>query len=273
MSLGALNILFAAFVGTQLTWFFGGNAYLQAHTGLTAAAYARRGLFEVVWVAVLLVPLLLGTRAVIGTDAAIRRRHTQLTLPLITLLGAMMLSAALRMRLYVSYYGLTTDRFYSFVCMVWLAVVLALIAVTVLRDRVRWLLAGAAVSGIVTLAALNVANPDVIIARVNIERAESRPSPGAAGVDVVHLSTLGGDAVGMVATAVISNADADGDARCAAARTLLKRWGPTSHRALALNAPSAWRKWNAGERRGLAAVGQASTKLLAVVANACPDQR
>ncbi len=270
MSLGALNVLFAAFVGTQLTWFFGGDAFLQTHTGLTAAAYARRGFFEVVWVAVLLVPLLLGTRAVIGTDPAIRHRHTMISLPLIALLGAMMLSAALRMRLHVSYYGLTTDRFYSFVFMAWLAVVLVLIAVTVLRDRGQWLLAGTALSGFFTLVALNIASPDVIIAHVNLDRAESRRSPDAAGLDIVHLSTLGSDAVGMAATAIVSNANADHDAPCTATRTLLSRWGPTSRRALAQNAPSAWRRWNADAQRELAAVGQTSTQLLAVVASTGP---
>jgi hypothetical protein len=268
MSLGALNVLFAAFVGTQVTWFFGGDAYLQAHTGLTAAAYARRGFFEVVWVVLLVVPLLLGARAVIGTDPAIRRRHSLLSLPLTALLGAIMLSAALRMRLYVSYYGLTTDRFCSFVFMAWLAVVPVLIAVTVLRDQGQWLLAGAALSGFVTLVC-----PDVIIAHVNLDCAESRRSPNAAGLDIGHLSTLGGDAVGMAATAIVSNANVDRDARCTATRTLLSRWGPTSRRALAQNAPSTWSRWNAGEQRGLAAVGQASTQLLAVIASTCSVQK
>jgi hypothetical protein len=199
MSVGALNSLFATFVGTQLAWFFGGDAYLQAHTGLT------------------------------------------------------------------------TDRFYSLVFMAWLAVVLVLIALTVLRDRGPLLLTGAPLSGFVTLAALNLVNPDVIIAHVNIARTERSALPEAAGLDLVHLSTLGGDAVGLAATAIISNENANRDVRCAAARTLLKRWGATSHRALSQTSPNAWRKWNVGEQRGLASVGQASTQLLAVVANACPD--
>ena len=137
MSLGMLNLLFAGYVGAQLTWFFGGETYLQAETGLTASAYARRGFFELVWVAVLVVPLVLVT-------------------------------------------------------------------LTVLREQGRSFLAGAAVTGFATLAALNVANPDAIIARVNLDRAATTLSPDAAGLDLVHLATLGGEAAEMAATAIIS---------------------------------------------------------------------
>jgi len=56
MALGALNVLFAAFVLTQLGWFFGGEEFLRARTGLTAAAYARQGFFQLVWVVTLVVP-------------------------------------------------------------------------------------------------------------------------------------------------------------------------------------------------------------------------
>ncbi|MDB4913170.1 MAG: hypothetical protein JWM95_814 [Gemmatimonadetes bacterium] len=45
-ALGILNVLFGAFVVTQLGWFFGGETFLHARTGLTASAYARQGFFE-----------------------------------------------------------------------------------------------------------------------------------------------------------------------------------------------------------------------------------
>lgn len=269
MSLGTLNVLFAAYVGAQATWFFGGETYLQAQTGLTASAYARRGFFELVWVAVLVVPLLLGTRAVIGMDRAVCRRHTMLSLPLIAMLGAMMISAVLRMRLYVAYYGLTTERFYPLVFMGWLAVVLVLVTITVLREQGRFFLAGAALTGFATLAALNVANPDAIIARVNIDRAATTLARDAAGLDLVHLATLGGDVAEMAATAVISATKADARERCVAARELLSRWGPSSRRALRHSEPGGWRAWNAGERRGLAAIGRSSRALRAVIDATC----
>jgi hypothetical protein len=274
MSLGTLNVLFAAFLGAQLAWFFGGETYLQAHTGLTASAYARRGFFELVWVAALGVPLILGTRAMISADDAVRRRHTMLSLPLIAMLGAMIMSAVLRMRLYVSYYGLTIERFYPLVFMGWLTIVLILAAISLLREPRRSFLAGAALTGLATLLALNVANPDVIIARVNLDRKWTAASHDATGVDVVHLATLSGEAADIASGAVISaTTNASPYDRCVAARALLSRWGPSSARALRRAQPDGWRVWNAGESFGLAAVRRASGALRAVIHATCVDSR
>ena len=120
-ALGTLAVLFGAYVLTQLGWFFGGERFLRATTGLTAAQYARQGFFQMVWVVTLVVPLLLATRAALGPDASLTRRHTVMSLPIVALLGAIIVSAALRMRLYVHYYGLTTERLYALVFMGWLA--------------------------------------------------------------------------------------------------------------------------------------------------------
>ena len=56
------------------------------------------------------------------------------------------------MRLYVHYYGLTTDRLYTLVFMGWLGSVLVLLAATVLRGRGRLFVAGSAASALVLLA-------------------------------------------------------------------------------------------------------------------------
>ena len=114
-ALGSLTVLFTAFVATQLGWFFGGEQFLQERTGLTAAEYARKGFFQMVWVALLVVGVLLATRAALRPGKGLALRHTALSLPLIALLGAIIASAVMRMRLYVHYYGLTTDRLYTLV--------------------------------------------------------------------------------------------------------------------------------------------------------------
>jgi hypothetical protein len=87
-ALGTLAVLFGAYVLTQLGWFFGGERFLRATTGLTAAQYARQGFFQMVWVVTLVVPLLLATRAVLAPDPALARRHTLMSLPIVALLGA-----------------------------------------------------------------------------------------------------------------------------------------------------------------------------------------
>ncbi|HET9010769.1 MAG TPA: DUF4173 domain-containing protein, partial [Gemmatimonadaceae bacterium] len=279
-ALGVLNVLFAVYVATQLGWFFGGERFLQARTGLTAAEYARQGFFQMVWVVLLVVPLLLGTRAALRPGRELERRHTALALPLLALLGVMIVSAMLRMRLYVHYYGLTTDRFYPLVFMGWLAVVLVWLALTVLRDAGRPFAAGAVVTGLATLAALNVAVPDAIVARVNVDRARRGVSEAAPQLDIAHLARLGGEAVPYAIAAVLAPpASAPGsierlaldEGRCEAASLLLRRWRRHQESISRHELDGTeWRRWNRGEATAARAVGAHSTELRAVQHAACP---
>jgi hypothetical protein len=277
-ALVTLNVLFAAFVLAQLGWFFGGEAFLRARTGLTASAYARQGFFQMLWVVLLVVPLLVATRAALRPGHALARRHTVLSMPIVVLLGAILLSAAMRMKLYVHYFGLTTERFYPLVFMGWLAVVLVWLAVTVLRGRGRPFIAGVAISGLAVLAALNVAAPDVFVARYNLERAARADSDAVTVLDLPNLANLSGEAAelavratlatpsGSPATAVRSDVDAQ---RCGATRALLRRWGPVSQPMKRASLDGAWRFWNAGQTRATRAVGAHSAELRALMHSAC----
>ena len=264
-ALGTLTVLFGAYVLTQLGWFFGGEKFLHATTGLTAAQYARRGFFQMVWVVALVVPLLLVTRAALAPEPALARRHTLLSLPVVGLLGAMILSAALRMRLYVQYYGLTAERLYTLVFMGWLAIVLALLAATVLRGRGRPFVAGSVVSALALLFGLHIAVPDVIVARVNLARAASPTA--TVPLDLPYLARLSGDAIPLAVRATLRAPAAtqwdaiESDAHCAAASRLLQQWGPASRTAERRRSVGAWRTWNAGEARALRAVGERSADL------------
>lgn len=265
-ALGTLTLLFGAYVVTQLGWFFGGERFLRATTGLTAAEYARRGFFQMVWVVALVVPLLLATRAVLAPEPSLARRHTLLSLPVVGLLGAIILSAALRMRLYVQYYGLTVERLYTLVFMGWLAIVLALLTLTVLRGRGHTFVAGSVVSALTLLIGLHIAVPDVIVARVNLARAAS--STATVPLDLPYLTSLSGDAVPLAVEATLATPtererrDAlHADAHCAAASRLLYSWGPASRVMDRHQSAGAWRTWNAGEARALRAVGERSAEL------------
>lgn len=269
-ALGTLTLLFAAFVATQLGWFFGGERFLQEHTGLTAAEYARKGFFQMVWVVLLVVGVLLATRAALRPGRVLALRHTALSLPLIALLGAIIVSAVLRMRLYVRYYGLTEDRLYALVFMGWLAVVVVWLGFTVLRGWGRPFAAGAAVSGLAILAMLNVAPPDTFIARVNIQREAHAPG-GSPSLDLVHLAKLSGEAAELAAGAVISSRTADSRSRCEAARVLLSRWGPLSPAAARRHHPAAWRTWNAGEASALRVVSEQESELRELRRTGCPE--
>lgn len=262
--LGALVALFALFVGVQVGWLFGGERLVRSTTGLSYAEYARHGFFELVWVSLLVLPVLLGARAAIpDDDVAAVRRYRQSALALILLLGGVMTSALGRMALYVRYYGLSADRLFASVFMAWLALVFVWFIATVLRGRTRDFVAGMTITGFVTLGALNAVNPDALVARVNVARAahalalnDSIPgarTQAAAPIDYHYLTrTLSGDAGDVIVRALLAPPvahlgtaarDTEVRERCDAVRALLSRAVVSA----ASSGPRGdWRAWNLG---------------------------
>jgi hypothetical protein len=141
------------------------------------------------------------------------------------------------------------------------------LAATVLRGRGRTFIAGTLTSGLLTLATLNLADPDAIIARENVSRQK---------VDVEHLASLGDGAVLFATQAVIEYTQAEPRARCNAAKMLLRRWGPYSNRRTNAEALGAWRYWNAGDAGAMRVVAQHGAALRNVTHATCraaPTQR
>ncbi len=273
-ALTTLIVLFSAFLISQLGWLFGGEQFLRERTGLTAASYARAGFFQLVFVIALVLPVLMVTRAAMRGDFGLRRRHTALSLPLIALLGLTMLSAIGRMKLYVHYYGLTADRLYPLVFMAWLAVVLVWFAFTVLRDVARPFAGGALIAGAVMLAALNVSDPDAIIARMNVERAANIEGRVESALDLEYLASLGGAAVPVAVHALLTPSPLPtSDQRCDASRHLLRRWDGNSARAEAGRAIAGWRAWNADDALALRVVAANSAALRVVTHQSCTPGR
>ena len=275
IALGALVALFGAFVVVQIGWLFGGEHLVRATTGLGYAQYARHGFFELVWVSLLVLPVLLGSRSALREDdqTAIRR-HRFLSVPIIALVGGIMASAIGRMALYVHYYGLSMDRLFATVFMSWLAIVFAWFGLTVLRGRTRDFAAGMTITGFLTLAGLSLVNPEALVARVNISRASlalavgdslgtpsarsaTAPPIGAASpIDYAYLtSRLGGDAVRPVVDALVqkpvsptgsASRAAEVKARCDAVRRLFGRYGTGKFGWNFQGYDNDWRRWNVG---------------------------
>lgn len=192
-----VNLLFAAFVATQLRTLVGGADYVKAVAGLTFAEYARHGFFQLVMVALLTLPALLVADALTPLDHVARRGVRRAALLTLVLLGGILASAAARMALYLEAYSLTEDRFYASVAMGWLGIVMAWFGATVLRDRRERFIGGAMVSAFALWAGLVVANPDAIIARANLER-----DAGKERLDTTYLGNLGLDAAPTIAAAL-----------------------------------------------------------------------
>ncbi len=170
--LGALNILFLAFVIVQIRYLFGGEQVVLVSTTLTYAEYARRGFFELTTVSALVLPVLLGLHWLIRPDhPAARWLFRILASSLIALLVAIMASALRRMRLYQETYGLTELRIYTTAFMLWLAVLFIWFCATTLRDQRDRFPFGALVSALAALLILNVINPDAMIVKANLDLA------------------------------------------------------------------------------------------------------
>ncbi len=213
--LGSVVLLFAGFVGVQTRYLFGGEAAL-ASTGLTYASYARRGFFELLWVGALTLPLVLAADWLLDrSDPRGVRRTRWLTAGLLVLLQAILVSALYRMRLYTDAYGLTELRLYATAFMGWLFLAFGWAGVTVLRGRRHRFATGAVTAAVLVVGALNLANPEGLIAQVNLERAEQ-----GARLDADYLAGLGADALPVLLRRAPS---LDVAGRCGLARALEDR--------------------------------------------------
>ncbi|MFA6564095.1 MAG: DUF4173 domain-containing protein [Verrucomicrobiia bacterium] len=224
--LACLNLLFLAFIAVQFRHLFGGAEHVQVMPGLSYAVYARRGFFELVWVAALVLPLLL------GVDWLLRRQARKVVFralagALVAMLFVVMASALERMRLYQQEYGLTELRLYTTAFMAWLAMVFVWFAATVLRGRRERFICGALAAGAVAVVALHVVNPDAFIVRVNAARAQAgRP------FDAVYAASLSADAVPELLAAL---PDLKIAGRQAVVAVLRRKW---------FHAADDWRNWN-----------------------------
>jgi hypothetical protein len=185
----------------------------------------------------------------------------------------MIASAVWRFAIYVRFFGWTTERVYPLVFMGWLAVVLAWLALTVLRDWPRSFFIGAAVTGLATLATVNVANIDARIAHANVARATT--VRGGPELDVAYLATMSAAAAPMAVEAVLNPrlVSISNDSRCTAASRLLDRWGSTSETLVRWNSARAWRFWNADVSPALRSVAANESRLVALRTATCPPPK
>jgi two-component system, OmpR family, sensor histidine kinase BaeS len=179
---------------------------VQQTTGLTYAVYARSGFFQLLWVAVLTVGGLLMLRAVTDrSDPTSARRFAVLSCVVCGLTLLIVAVAIRRLVLYSDVYGLTMLRLYSTMFAVWVGVVLVLVAAWLagVRGDRAWLPAAAGACGLALLLGLNVANPEALVAKHNLQReAALEPDTG------YLISDLSADAVPVIAE-LLPSLDAD----------------------------------------------------------------
>jgi hypothetical protein len=215
--LAVVDLLFASFVLVQFRVLFGGAAFVQAVSGLSYAEYARSGFFQLVTVAALSLPLLLAAEWLLGErDRAGLRRFRVLALLMLLLLDVMLASALYRMRLYTVEYGLTELRFYTTAFMGWLVLVFGWFEATVLRGRRERFAPGAVTAAALVLGALNLLNPDALIARTNLARVA-----GGREVDAAYIAGLSADALPTIRRGLPALPTPE---RCAIGGAVRERW-------------------------------------------------
>ena len=164
--LGVMDLLYIFFIMVQFAALFGGPAYLERVSGLSYAEYARSGFFQLVFVAALNLTLTLAVLQLARREGGAWRALRVLATLLTVMSGVILGSAAYRMSLYVSVYGLSFKRFLTY----WGMVILLLFFLVALlkiwkRDFscFRYLFV-IAVSGWLLL---NFCNVDRLVARYN----------------------------------------------------------------------------------------------------------
>jgi hypothetical protein len=243
--LAGLCVLFAAFTAAQLIALSEGGRHVLATAGLSYAEYARSGFFQLLAVAVITLAILLLLRA--AADLASpgqRATFTAVAEVAVALTLVVVVVAVRRLNLYEDAFGLTMLRLYSELFSYWIGVVFLLLGAAMAgigRGR-GWFVGASAAAGLAVLFALNVADPEAVVARDQLSGTRQIQR-----IDAVYVARLSDDAIPTVAARLpgmdpVARADL---------RARLCRVEPDS-------APpsrfTGWAAWNLGRQRAERAV-------------------
>lgn len=168
--LSLIGALFLFFIGFQITYLFGGEANIVT-AGFTYAEYARRGFWELLFVAFLSLVLLFAAEKYSSTEGIVRRTFLIPALFVIAEVMVIVVSAFTRLHMYIDAYGMSLLRFYVAGFILLLLALFVLLAVKfIFGKQEKFFVFGALLSVVTFLAIINIANPDVFIARANQNR-------------------------------------------------------------------------------------------------------
>lgn len=195
LPVGALVLLFAAFVAVQLKTLFAGDQHVMVTPDLTYADYARSGFWQLLAVTVLTLGVIAVVARLARLDSPTDRRWLRGLLGALSALTLVIVASALaRMWLYQQAYGFTVLRVLVAACEVWLGVVYLLVLAAGVRLDGRWLARAVFGTGFVALVGLAALNPERFIAERNVDRYHATGK-----IDVRYLSRLSDDAVPALA--------------------------------------------------------------------------
>lgn len=234
-----LVAVYVAYVGVQVSAVLLGRAYVTERTGLTWAEYARSGFFQLVAVAMVTFLGLTVCRPVLRSASA-RARRTLIALASVAAVCtlAMVVAAIVKLDLYAEVFGLTMLRLYTTVFAAWLGLAVLIAWWSLFRRRGEWVVPLVASTAIVGVLAMNVVDPERIVAEHNLtDTIDSNEFDiryllglGDAAVPslVDHFDELPDDAAAAVRSELCpASSDPsflDWNATRAAARAAIERW-------------------------------------------------
>ncbi len=232
----SLNGLFLTYLAIQASYFFGGSQLVTETSGLTYAVYARSGFWELVWVAIIAIPLmLLGHWVQRDEPAQVQKWFNGLASVLVLAIVVLEVSAAHRMMLYIQAYGLTELRFYASAFMVFVIIALLGFYLVVLRGSRDAYVSTVSSAAIGMILLVNILNPSALIAEHNLTRASLSKT------DIYYLRGLGADAYpAIIAFKMLHPSNSDCDLK-GAMRSKIRL-------------ASSWTLWNYSQAKALKAV-------------------
>lgn len=190
--LGGVGALFLAYAIVQLSALLAGGQYVQEQTGLTYAQYARSGFFQLMTAAAISFVVLCVVRPTVQRAVRGARLLRWFVAGVVVLTNGLVVGSIVRIQLYSDVFGLTHLRLYTVVSAGWLGVVVLLAGVAAIRRGPGdWMAVTASAVAALAVLAMNVVNPDQLVARENIGRADSQ----TARFDAPYLASLSDDAV------------------------------------------------------------------------------
>jgi Domain of unknown function (DUF4173) len=191
MALGALDLLFAAFVAVQIAVLFGGHDHVLRTAGLTYSEYARQGFFQLLAVGVLTLGVVAATLRWAARNGARDALLLRALLGIVCALTLVVLASALRrLGLYEEAFGFTRARVAAHGIILWLGAVLVLVMAAGLGGRGWWLPRATVGLTAVGLLAFAAVDPDGLVASRNVARYRETGK-----IDLMYLRTLSADAV------------------------------------------------------------------------------
>lgn len=191
--LTVMDGLYALFLVVQFAGLFGGDRYLAA-TGISHAEYARSGFFQLVTVSVLNLALVMACLLISKREGRGWRWVRVLSTGLVGASVVMLASAAWRMTLYVTAYGLSFKRFLTYWGMVMLAIFFAAALMKIWRDGFSFFKVFFSV-GLMGWLLLNYMNVDFLVARYNVSLYQQSET---AVMDLPYLAYLSYDTLSVL---------------------------------------------------------------------------